>query len=547
MSTQTGENKDTHSKQQINQLVIGLIVLASMAIGSRLLLIGPSQLATGDRLWRLTIDVTAQTSAQATAVQIHPPLETGRLRIIQRNLQHPGFRIRNWGDDKLERRSILAFATGNGQHSITAKFFIHHQAGPTLPTEIKAILLTNTQREKYLQDTSSLQLTHPLVTQTLQNLNQQQSDRNQLVNDIFNYLQLFTTSYKKDELNVPTTLAAKKATTLDRALTMVALCRAAGFPARVVTGLILKEDIDPRPYYWVGVYQNEKWLNYDIPSGYRETVPVNYLPLRRDGADIVQVLNGELSSVDYDLEREFDHPYLHQHKSKSIFDIFDLSRLPLDARNELAILLLLPLGALITAMCRHLVGLHSYGVFTPTLLALAMVYTDVLTTMLIFIVVSALAIGGRSLFPTSITRVPRLAIIFTLVAMILTFSASVMDYYELGQGGRIVLLPIIILTSLVDRLYRTIEDKGLTIAMHRLAWTVLISLLCLPVVQFESLGHVLLQYPEIHLMTLSLFLLISLYKGKQLINLPFVKWLAEPESKKKKTSAKQNTDEANAS
>lgn len=521
--------------------------IAIAAILIRLLFLGHSQLASGDRLWRLSLDITARTAAQATAIRIHPPLETPRLRIIQRNLHHPGFHIRNWAEeDKLEQRSILAFATTTGQKSMSAEFFVHYLAGPPLPTEIKRTLLTNSQREKFLQDNNTLQISHPLVQQALQSMSTDQTDKQQLIDKIFNFLQLFAVSYQKDELNVPTSLAARKATLLDRSLVMVALCRAAGLPSRVVSGLILKEDIDPQPHYWVGVYLDEKWLNYDIAYGYRQVVPANYLPMHRDGIDIVQALNGELLKVEFDLEREFDHPYLHQFKSKNLFSIFDLSRLPLDSRNELAILMLLPLGALITALCRHLAGLRSYGVFTPTLLALAMIYTDILTTVIIFLVVSSLAIGGRRLFPASITRIPRLAIIFTLVALILTFSASVMNYFDLGQGGRVVLLPIIILTSMVDRLYRTIEDSGLTIAMHRLVWTFIITMLCLPVMQFESLGHLLLSYPESHFFTLALFLLISIYKGKQLVNLPVIKWLAEPESRKKKKTTRAVTGEQDA-
>ena len=178
-----------------------------------------------------------------------------------------------------------------------------------------------------------------------------------------------------------------------------------------------------------------------------------------------------------------------------------------------------------------------------------MVYTDITTTTVIFVVICTLAIGGRSLFPASITRIPRLSIIFTLVAIIMTLSVSAMEYFNLAQGGKIILLPIIILTSLIDRLYRTIEDNGMKIAMHRLAWTALITVLCLPVIQFQALGHLILQYPESHFITLALFLLVSSYKGRQLINLPFIKLLAEPNNAKRKgkpTVRKSNKSEQHA-
>ena len=132
------------------------------------------------------------------------------------------------------------------------------------------------------------------------------------------------------------------------------------------------------------------------------------------------------------------------------------------------------------------------------------------------------------LFP----RIARLSIVFTLIAIILTLSVSVLVFFDISQGEKIILLPVIILTNLTDRFYRTIEDQGIQIALHRMVWTIIIALLCLPVIQFETLGNLILQYPEIHFVTLSL-LLTSTYKGKQLINLPIIKLLSEPESLKK--------------
>ena len=60
-------------------------------------------------------------------------------------------------------------------------------------------------------------------------------------------------------------------------------------------------------------------------------------------------------------------------------DIFDLRRLPIELHEVLKVILLLPLGALVTAIVRTIVGLRTFGTFTPTLLALSFVYNDWLT------------------------------------------------------------------------------------------------------------------------------------------------------------------------
>lgn len=539
MKIQKEETVHLPPKQQIRWLVVVLVTLTMVLISGRLLFFGKETLAGGDRLWRLTVDISSEeTTTQAPFLKISTPFNTPNIRVIQRIINHPGFRISNRSEDSLSRNNILAFASARGRQSLTAEFIIHVSTVPGTSLTDGTVELTTEQREKFLLNQDSLNLGHPSIQKTLMQLRQKNPDQEALIDAIFTMLKNFAPGRGNHVLNVPSTLASKKATTLDRALAMVALCRAAGIPARVVAGLILKEDINLQPYYWVETFQQDRWLSYDPGFGYKKTVPVNYLPMRKNGHEIVQIQNGKLVQTEFFLEPEYDHPYLRQMKSAPAVAMFDLTRLPLEARDDLALLLLLPLGALITALFRHLIGVHSYGVFTPTLLALSIVYTNIVTTSVIFLVVCSLAFGGRNVFPSTITRIPRLSIIFTLVAIILSMSVSVMFYFDLYEGGKVILLPVIILTTLIDRLYRTIDESGIQTGMRRLIWTMIITLLCLPIIQFETLGHLIVQYPEIHLTTLAVFLLISTYKGKQLVHLPIVKLLAEPEKPKRKRKSK---------
>jgi len=530
-------NKAITSKESISWLIAILFFSSIIIISCRVLFFGVDTLAAEDRLWRFSINISTKAIPNKTTVKIHPPFDTSHIRTIQRNLSYPGFKLRKSPDEQRYKRDLFFVANDEGEQYISAEYLLHLSQTKIL-SPINNAELTTDKRERFLLDDTKLQFKSYAVKETLANLLKSEPNQNLLVNNIYAFLKTFPVYSGKDALNVPEVLSRKKATIYDSAISMVALCRASGIPARLVSGLILKDDIDPQPHYWVEVYQDDKWLSYDIHFGYKETVPTNYLPLRRNDKEIVQIINGLQNKIEYDLEPEFNHPYLRKKQKNQLSTVLDLTRLPLDIRNELALLLLLPLGLLITSLFRHFIGIHSYGVFTPTLLALAIVYANFTTTLMVFLVVTSLAIGGRSFFPTTLSRIPRLSIIFTLIAVILTTSVSVLSYFNIDPGGKVILLPIIILTSLVDRFYNTIEDNGLKIAVIRMAWTILIALLCLPIIQFETLGHFILRYPEIHLNTLALFLLISLYKGKHLIKLPIIKLLAEPEIQKKKINGK---------
>lgn len=535
ISKQSSTSKTIVPKQPTWWLSALLILISILLIGSRLLFLGTDTLASGDRLWRLSINVSTFATPEKTILKIFPPFDTNYIRAIERNLSYPGFKARKSTGEQKYRRNTFITANNKGNQHISAEYLLHLSQTPFI-SPINNTELTTQKRERFLLDDAKLQFKSYIVKETLANLLKSEPNQNLLVNNIYAFLKTFPIYLGNDALNVPEVLVRKKATIYDSSISMVSLCRASGIPARLVSGLILKDDIDPQPHYWVEVYQDDNWSSYDIHFGYTKTVPINYLPLRRNDKEIVQIENGQNNKIEYEFEPEFNHPYLRKQQKDQLTTILDLTRLPLDIRSELAFLLLLPLGALITALFRHFIGVHSYGVFTPTLLALAIVYANLTTTLLVFLVVTSLAIGGRSFFPTTLTRIPRLSIIFTLIAVILTMSVSVLSYFDIDQGGKIILLPIIILTSLVDRFYNTIEDNGLKIAVIRMVWTIVIALLCLPIIQFETLGHFILQYPEIHLITLALFLLISLYKGKHLIRLPILKLLAEPEITKKKTN-----------
>ena len=81
-------------------------------------------------------------------------------------------------------------------------------------------------------------------------------------------------------------------------------------------------------------------------------------------------------------------------EKKSLMQLIDLTRLPVQTQSLLATLLLLPFGALITAWFRLIIGMRTLSTFTATLLALAMVYTDWFTVTFLVTVVAIISFGG---------------------------------------------------------------------------------------------------------------------------------------------------------
>lgn len=68
-------------------------------------------------------------------------------------------------------------------------------------------------------------------------------------------------------------------------------------------------------------------------------------------------------------------------------------------------------------------------------------------------------------------------------------------------------------------------DESLPLAIHSKVGP----LLCIPLVQLEELGPVLIRYPEMHLLTLAAMLSLVLYRGRRLTQLRAFSWLNWPE------------------
>ena len=178
---------------------------------------------------------------------------------------------------------------------------------------------------------------------------------------------------------------------------------------------------------------------------------------------------------------------------------------------------------------RTVIGLRTFGTFSPTLLALAFVYNDWRSGLCIFFVVIATGFVSRTVLDRlKLLLVPRLGIILTLVVMLMVLGIAVMNYFDLAPGGRTVLLPMVILTNLVERFYVTTEEDSIFEAIRLLAGSALMALVIYLLLRWPSLGSLLFNYPELHFFTVVVLILIGRYTGYRLTDLIRYRDLAGP-------------------
>ncbi len=517
-----------HGRQVARWVVISLCLAGVAAIGLRVRSRRDVPMTQGDSVWRLTYDVSFRAPEAGMRLRVAVPDGGPHSRIYREDLRHTGLKTDRMRS-RAETRELSVVTQRDGEFRLEARFDIHLSPRTRFRDRTTPAQLTAEQRAGYLRGFRTIQVRSSTVREQLRELQAEAANRAALVDRIFEFCHRQIVSDEDGLADARGVLEQRRGTSLGRARAMVALCRAGKVPARLVTGFIVQESVTAQPHVWVEVLANGHWEPFDPDNGYARDLPAHFLPARYDGTQTVRgtgltELNAQFSITaipppGHTLARRGQHPT----------DILDPASLPVEMRQVLILLLLMPLGAVVTAVFRTLVGIRTFGTFTPVLVALSFVYADWQTGLAVLAAVLVIGLATRSLLDRlKLLFVPRLSVILTLVAVCLVFAVSLLDYYGLTPGADAVLFPMVILTMIIERFYVSTEEDGLSASFQVLLGTVLVGACCYFVLQGEQVGRLLLHYPELHLFSLALLIAMGRYTGYRLTELWRFRDLAVP-------------------
>lgn len=477
-----------------------------------------AQSAREDSRWRLTYDVEFEASAPGEELRLAYPFDTRYSEVVEEKITNPGLRNEIRPPYKWSRtRDILIPARQAATYRVTADFELKMSPRANSDRQPQMEFLSQAARDSYLRAEENIPVFSEEVVNTAQQIPDDVSDAERL-QWIFQHCSDLGEG-SSDDADVA--LENEKGTALAKARAMAALCRAIKIPARLVTGFEIKQTSDAKPHVWVEVYQNQMWIPFDPVNGYTFTMPMQYVPVRRggdtvEGDDTTATIKSQKFSImrieppQSALETELRHP----------IQILSLTRLPQPMHKVVKILLLLPYGALLTSIIRNVVGIRTFGTFSPALLAMSFIYADWETGLMILLLVGSAGLVGRTLLERlRLLMVPRLSIILTVVILCVVFGVSLLDWLALTPSAEAVLLPMVILTTLIERFYVTTEEDGLMFTIQLALGTLMVAVLCYLVLRWDEVGRFVLVYPEAHCFTIAAFIILGRYAGYRLTEL----------------------------
>ena len=300
------------------------------------------------------------------------------------------------------------------------------------------------------------------------------------------------------------------------------LLKQAKIPARVGNGILFNnEEVYSTDFIqWLEVETDRAWLAYDtiernfgIQNRYLTWWYGTESGLSAKGSGDV---NLEVV-VRPNTDKGINQALWEEQKAANPFLEYSLLNLPLATQRVFRVLVLVPIGALIISVLHQMVGLQTFGTFTPILIALAFRETGLMVGIPLFILVVIIGLLIRTyLDKLQLLIVPRLAAILTATVLIIGILAIILQRFSINLGLSISLFPIVILSMLIERAALSWEESGAKETIVAGLGTVFIAVIGYLCVINPYVQHLAFNFPELLLLVLGINILVGRYNGYKL-------------------------------
>ncbi len=383
----------------------------------------------------------------------------------------------------------------------------------------------------YLRSTSNIQKDSTEIILLSDHLSKGTDDLNGRIRNFFDFVYSMPSQPFKGVTDAVTALRLNEASCNGKSRLLVALCRNQGIPARLVGGIILTAGSKSTSHQWVEIFLGNQWVPFDALNNHFAYIPSNYMELYRGD----HYLFSHTSNINFEYQFNIKKKVLSNAgigselkqgfgNAYSIWALFERTGVSL---GLLKIILLLPLGGLIVAIIRNVIGIKTFGVFLPVLIAVSFSATGYWFGLLSF--VSVIIIVGLLQVPLEkwgILYIPKLAIMLLGVVMSFLALAYIGIKMHLSELAAVTLFPIVILTVTSERFARLVNEDSFGEALKVLLQTLLVTSILFTIIGSVSLQAIFLFFPELFAVILGILLLVGKWIGMRLTEYKRFHWIA---------------------
>lgn len=502
--------------------VLAIMVLLPMSVTAYKLYVLDYPLAGLIPAPSYSVEVSMQVDGHGEDINIHTYLpKTDSRQSIEHEQNSSGLFTSEIKSDPLNREAFWKAENVRGQQGVLYAYSVHARhlrfnipEDLTIPDAYPAALAP------YLVAEPGIQKDDPLIEATLRRIVPSEKPTvRDAVTRIHRYLQdnLANRNFS-GYTDALTALKLGEASCNGKSRLFAALARKLNLPARLVGGLIMQQGSKRTTHQWVEIYIGGHWVPFDTINNHFAEIPANYLTLyygdlvlfkHTANVNFKYVFNITKQLVPQrDAQAALSQSRLNFTNFYSFFERIGISQ------NLLKILLMLPLGALVTVVFRNVVGLETFGTFLPALIASAARDTGLLWGIVGFLsIILVSALVRRALDWLQLLHSPKMAIMLTTVVIVMM--AITVGGVQLGlfQLAHMTLFPIAILAITAERVALMEAEQG-TFKVARITFmTLIVIAACYAVMESLFMQSLILAFPELLLVVIALNLWLGKWIG----------------------------------
>jgi len=171
------------------------------------------------------------------------------------------------------------------------------------------------------------------------------------------------------------------------------------------------------------------------------------------------------------------------------------------SQTVIYLLLSVPFLAFMIAFFRQFVGVSTFGVLAPLMLALAFLVLGLQFGMAVFLVVMLVSWAIRVLFDkVELLYIPKVALLLSCLALSFFLVLGLAVYFEASLDLSLTIFPMMVMSSISEKFLSSQSAEGIRSAMIAVVETVLVSLIAYAFVDWALIKDNVLAMPELILL-----------------------------------------------
>ena len=274
-------------------------------------------------------------------------------------------------------------------------------------------------------------------------------------------------------------------------------------PVGTVFASVLARLLTPREIVLVGQQMELLALWESGRASVREKIPLHQI-LTRAGVSAT-IVSAET----------FAHQHWWRRAVVSLWTLAVQSHVSLPALN---LILVLPLVAFFLVIIRNVIGLETFGTFSPMLLSLAFLTTGLAWGLVVFFILVGLGAGLRVVLQRlRLHLVSRVAILIAVVAVSMVGLTVLGATLGIGALLHVSIFPMVIMANIIENFTNTQLERGTGEAFRLTLNTLLVATCSYIGIEYTGLKPLVLTFPELLFGVIAIELLLGRWRGLRLV------------------------------